>query len=79
MLPHFFAQSCTKTALCIVQFCFKKPHSIECIFVKNTFEVGGKKKKHRQIQDIANGYMSKDDIETGYGNIIPLWMFGMLY
>ena len=21
----------------------------------------------------------KDDIETGYGNIIPLWMFGMLY
>lgn len=26
-----------------------------------------------------NGYVVKDDIETGYGNIIPLWMFGMLY
>ena len=24
-------------------------------------------------------YDVKDDIETGYGNIIPLWMFGMLY
>lgn len=44
-----------------------------------TFEVGGKKKKQRQLQDIENGYVVKDDIETGYGNIIPLWMFGMLY
>lgn len=46
---------------------------------KYTFEVGGKKKKQRQLQDIDNGYVVKDDIETGYGNIIPLWMFGMLY
>ncbi len=46
---------------------------------KYTFEVGGRKKKQRQLQDIENGYIVKDDIETGYGNIIPLWMFGMLY
>lgn len=46
---------------------------------KYTFEVGGKKKKQRQLQDIADGYVVKDDIETGYGNIIPLWTFGMLY
>ena len=46
---------------------------------KYTFEVGGKKKKQRQLHDIENGYVIKDDIETGYGNIIPLWMFGMLY
>lgn len=46
---------------------------------KYTFEVGGKKKKQRQLQDITDGYVVKDDIETGYGNIIPLWMFGMLY
>lgn len=46
---------------------------------KYTFEVGGKKKKQRQLQDIADGYVVKDDIETGYSNIIPLWMFGMLY
>ena len=46
---------------------------------KYTFEVGGKKKKQRQLQDITDGYVVKDDIDTGYGNIIPLWMFGMLY
>lgn len=44
-----------------------------------TFEVGGKKKKQRQLQDVEDGYVVKDDIETGYGNIIPLWMLGMLY
>ena len=46
---------------------------------KYTFEVGGKKKRQRQLQGIENGYVVKDVIETGYGNIIPLWMFGMLY
>lgn len=46
---------------------------------KYTIEVGGKKKKQRQLQGIDNGFVVKDDIETGYGNIIPLWMFGMLY
>lgn len=46
---------------------------------KYTFEVGGKKKKQNQLQNIEHGYVVKDDIETGYGNIIPLWMFGMLY
>ena len=44
-----------------------------------TFEVGGKKKKQKQIKDIGNAYVVKDDIETGYGNIIPLWIFGLLY
>lgn len=42
-----------------------------------TFEVGGKKQK--QIQDAEQGYVVKDDIETGYGNIIPLWQFGLTY
>lgn len=46
---------------------------------KYTFEVGGKKKKQRQLQEVENGYVVKDDIEDGYGNIIPLWQFGMLY
>ena len=46
---------------------------------KYTFEVGGKKKKQNQLQNIDNGHVVKDDIEYGYGNIIPLWMFGMLY
>ena len=44
-----------------------------------TFEVGGKKKKQKQIQSVEQGYVVKDDIETGYGNIIPLWQFGLTY
>ena len=44
-----------------------------------TFEVGGKNKKQKQIQDAAQGYIVKDDIETGYGNVIPLWQFGLTY
>jgi hypothetical protein len=44
-----------------------------------TFEVGGKKKKQKQIQNVEQGYVVKDDIETGYGNIIPLWQFGLTY
>lgn len=44
-----------------------------------TFEVGGSNKGQRQIRDAANGYVVKDDITTGLGNIIPLWHFGLLY
>ena len=44
-----------------------------------TFEVGGKNKKQKQIEDVDNGYIVKDDIERGYLNVIPLWMFGLLY
>jgi len=43
-----------------------------------TFEVGGKNKKFDQVKDISNSYLAIDDIETGYGNKIPLWMFGLL-
>jgi uncharacterized protein len=32
-----------------------------------------------QIADAAEGYIVKDDIETGFGNIIPLWNFGFNY
>ena len=44
-----------------------------------TFEVGGKKKPFDQIKDILNSFVVADDIETGHGNKIPLWLFGMLY
>ena len=44
-----------------------------------TFEVGGKSKTQRQIAGIDNAFVVKDDIETGYGNILPLWEFGLLY
>ncbi len=44
-----------------------------------TFEVGGRNKKQKQIEDLDNGYVVKDDIERGYLNVIPLWMFGLNY
>ena len=44
-----------------------------------TFEVGGKRKGKKQITDAAEGYIVRDDIEVGFGNIIPLWAFGLTY
>ena len=44
-----------------------------------TFEIGGKKKGQKQISEAKEGYVVKDDIEAGMGNIIPLWTFGMNY
>lgn len=44
-----------------------------------TFEVGGKNKGQKQIQGIEKSFVVKADIEFGYGNIVPLWQFGMNY
>ena len=44
-----------------------------------TMEVGGRKKKQSQIRDVPDAFVVKDDIETGYGNIVPLWQFGLMY
>jgi predicted AAA+ superfamily ATPase len=42
-------------------------------------EVGGKSKDSKQIEGVDNAYLAIDDIEFGYGNAIPLWLFGFLY
>lgn len=49
--------------------------------VDNTylFEIGGKNKGFTQIKDIENSFVASDDIEVGYKNKIPLWIFGFLY
>jgi predicted AAA+ superfamily ATPase len=44
-----------------------------------TFEIGGRNKKQKQIKDVANAYVVKDDIEYGGLNVVPLWQFGLLY
>ncbi len=44
-----------------------------------TFEVGGAAKGKKQIANVPEGYVVKDDIEYGYSNVIPLWAFGLLY
>jgi len=44
-----------------------------------TFEVGGKNKDFKQIANIPHSFIASDDIESGFGNKIPLWLFGFLY
>ena len=44
-----------------------------------TFEVGGKSKDSSQIRGIKNSFLVKDNIEVGFGNVIPLWLFGFMY
>ena len=44
-----------------------------------TFEVGGRKKGKKQIADVPNGIVVKDEIEFGHGDVIPLWHFGLNY
>jgi len=43
------------------------------------FEVGGKNKDNSQLKNAQTGYLALDDIETGFGQKIPLWLFGFLY
>lgn len=44
-----------------------------------TFEIGEKNKNYDQIKDIPDSYVVFDNAETGFGNKIPLWLFGMMY
>jgi predicted AAA+ superfamily ATPase len=44
-----------------------------------TFEIGGRNKTQDQIKGKSNAFLAKDEIEFGYQNSIPLWLFGLLY
>ncbi|MFV8342176.1 ATP-binding protein [Flavobacterium sp. XS2P39] len=46
---------------------------------KYAFEIGGKDKSGKQIKNLENAFIATDDIEYGFQNKIPLWMFGFLY
>jgi uncharacterized protein len=46
---------------------------------KYTFEIGGKGKDFSQIKDMPESFLAVDETEIGFGNKIPLWMFGFLY
>jgi predicted AAA+ superfamily ATPase len=46
---------------------------------KFTFEIGGKHKNKEQIQNLQNAFIAADDIEIGFQEKIPLWLFGFLY
>ena len=44
-----------------------------------TFEIGGKGKTKKQIANLENAFVAKDNIEIGFGNAIPVWLFGFMY
>lgn len=46
---------------------------------KYNIEIGGKNKTKKQIAGLENAFTVLDNIEIGYGNQIPLWLFGMTY
>lgn len=46
---------------------------------KYTVEIGGKNKSFEQIKDIEKSFIAADEIEMGFKNKIPLWLFGFLY
>ena len=46
---------------------------------KYNFEIGGKNKTKKQISGLENAFIVLDNIEVGYSNQIPLWLFGLTY
>jgi len=60
----------------------KVTYSTEVDFLVNhkySFEIGGKNKTKKQIAGIPDSYIAVDNIEIGYANQIPLWIFGLNY
>lgn len=55
------------------------PHADFKVDDRYTFEIGGKRKGGKQIEDVAHAYIAADNIEYAYKNKIPLWLFGFLY
>lgn len=43
------------------------------------FEIGGKDKGFLQLQNAKNSFVAADNIESGFGRKIPLYLFGFLY
>lgn len=44
-----------------------------------TVEVGGRNKGSSQVRHLDSYIVAADDIETGAGNKVPIWLFGFLY
>lgn len=43
------------------------------------FEVDGKNKNAGQIKKTENAWLALNNIETGHGRRIQLWLFGFIY
>lgn len=58
---------------------FEPPVGDMLVDEKYLFEIGGKNKNFKQIANLPNSYVIADDEETGFGNRLPMWLFGFLY
>lgn len=70
----FFANQCS--VMHKLSTCKKGDFQVDDKYI---FEVGGKNKGYSQIKNIENSYIAIDDIESGFSNKIPLWLFGFMY
>ena len=52
---------------------------LKILEVMDSDEIGGKNKSFNQIKDVKNSFVISDDIEIGFKNKIPLWLFGFSY
>lgn len=43
------------------------------------FEIGGKNKNTKQLKNLDNAFVAADNLEYGFNNTVPLWLFGFLY
>jgi len=44
-----------------------------------TIDVGGRDKNISYVKHLDNFLIASDEIETGGGNKVPIWLFGFLY
>lgn len=49
---------------------------VDGIFI---FEIGGKNKNTKQLKNLDYAFVAADDLEFGFNNTVPLWLFGFLY
>lgn len=49
---------------------------VDGIFI---FEIGGKNKNTKQLKNLDDAFVAADNLEFGFNNTIPLWLFGFLY
>lgn len=45
---------------------------------KYIFEIGGPSKNYKQVVGLEGSYIAADEMPIGFGNKIPLWLFGFL-
>jgi hypothetical protein len=71
-----------KNTFLILTFCIKNIN-YKFRYIENSLQNKKcsfeRKKSFSQIKDLENSYTAVDEIETGHGNRIPLWLFGFLY